>query len=239
MDDEHGSNSSLVAWLAGSAVGAALLLIVLVAVVLLPLAAFGLLSTPAGPGDLLLPGRIWRQSEFVYGLTGDCGPDALAMAEGWASQQPVTPQTVYATYLRMRAHGLTDANGVSTLAELAAESQLDGATYTVLPYDAALPAATWATFLAANLGQRAIIYQTANGQALVDAVSSLGENASNLQGHFLMLVGRHVHTGAGDPLPTGFWAADGDNFAVGDVLQLYPDALVAASRPVGALAVTA
>jgi hypothetical protein len=249
--DDSDRTSSLLIWLGGSALSGMLAIILVVTIVLTPLAAlsvfaFGLVGSAAlpvaalaGVGNTLLPGRIWRQSEFVHGLTGDCGPDALTMAMGWAVQQPVDGDTVYATYLRMRARGLADPNGVSTLADLAREAQLDSYPSRLLPYNSALPVATWTTFFATYVGREALVYQTSNGQALVDAVSGLGENAANLQGHFLMLVGRHVHSGAGDPLPTGFWAADGDNFAVGNVLQLYPDALVAASHPVGALALPA
>ncbi len=112
------------------------------------------------------------------------------MALGWSSQQPVSGDTVYATYLRMRAAGLADPNGVTTLHDLVIEAQREGYTGAVLPYDGAMPRATWMAFFAANLARRAIIYQTANGQALVDAVSGLGENAVHLVGHFLMLVGR-------------------------------------------------
>lgn len=249
--DDSEQTSSLLSWLGGSALAGVLAIILIVAIVLTPLAAlavfaFGLGGSAALPvaaldglGNTLLPGRIWRQSEFVHGLTGDCGPDALTMAQGWTVQQPVDGNTVYATYLRMRSRGLADPNGASTLADLAREAQLDGSPFAILPYNGAMPPATWSAFFATYVGREAIVYQTANGQALVDAVNGLGENAVNLQGHFLMLVGRHVHSGASDPLPTGFWAADGDNFAVGNVLQLYPDALVAASHPVGALALPA
>jgi hypothetical protein len=247
MDDSN-QISSLLTWLGGATVAAVLAIVLVVAIALTPLAAlavfaFGLggsaelpVAALNGLGNTLLPGRIWRQSEFVHGLTGDCGPDVLTMAMGWAVQQPVDGATVYATYLRMRSRGLADPNGISTLADLAREAQVDGYPYALLPYDGNMPTTTWTNFFATYVGREAIVYQTADGQALVDAVSGLGENAVNLHGHFLMLVGRHVHSGPSDPLPTGFWAADGDNFAIGNVLQLYPDTLVAASHPVGALA---
>src|SRR5690349_1924027 len=140
--DDSDRTSSLFTWLGGSALAGVLAIILVVAIVLTPLAAlavfaFGLGGSAALPvaaldglGNTLLPGRIWRQSEFVHGLTGDCGPDALTMAQGWSVQQPVDGATVYATYLRMRSGGLADPNGASTLADLAREAQVDGSPFT-------------------------------------------------------------------------------------------------------------
>lgn len=81
---------------------------------------------------------------------------------------------------------------------------------------------------------------TASGQALRDALSSQGENAVNLHYHFVLVAVWHPggwSARAGRDLPTGWGCADGDNCASGDVLEFYPDTVVAASQPCAAMAV--
>src|SRR5260221_12315788 len=81
--------------------------------------------------------------------------------------------------------------------------------------------------------------ETANRQALRDSISGQGENAVNLHYHFIGIVGHHdggFSTRGGMDLPPGWWAVDGDNYASGDVLQFYPDDVMAAAQPCGALA---
>ncbi len=188
--------------------------------------------------DRLLPGRIHRQSEFVHGLTGDCGPDALDEAEAWADQRSCDPSTVYATYQRLRAWGGCGPNGSATFAALAEQARRDGFTVAELPYQEPMPDTLWHDFFDRYAGRRAIVFETAHGAALRDWKTGKGENAGpDLRYHAVMLAGRHDNAGPSDPLPNGWWCADGDNYDLGDVLQLYPDAVVAASRPVAALAI--
>lgn len=188
--------------------------------------------------DHLLPGRIHRQSEFVHGLTGDCGPDALDEAEAWADQRRCDATTVYATYLRMRAWGGCGPNGTATFAALAEQARRDGFTVAELPFQEPMPDARWRDFFARYVSRRAVVFETAHGAALRDWKTGKGENAGpNLRYHAVMVAGRHDNAGPSDHLPSGWWCADGDNYDLGDVLQLYPDAVLAASRPVAALAI--
>jgi|GEM_PF-1335452 hypothetical protein len=194
---------------------------------------------------ILLPGQLWRESEFVYDpaskrwLTGTCGPNASAMAESWAEQRYISTLDVYH---RMRAAGRCDANGAATLASLADDVRAAGYTVEVLPYREPMPEADWRGFFAQHVGRQAVVFETANGQALVDSISGKGENARNLRYHFVLIVG--WHPGGHSPrmnrdLPPGWWCSDGDNFAQGNVLQFYPDAVLAAARPCAAMAVYA
>lgn len=187
----------------------------------------------------MLPGQIRRESEFVGGLTGACGPNALAMAGRWADQSQLSTLDVYR---RMRAAGRCDANGASTLAALAADAHDAGYGIAVLDYREPMAAALWRGFLQQHVGREAVVIETANGQALRDALSGLGENAVNLHYHFVLVVGWHpggLATRVGRDLPPGWWCADGDNRVVGDVLEFYPDDVVAAAQPCAAMAVAA
>jgi hypothetical protein len=187
----------------------------------------------------ILPGTLWRKTEFVGGLTGACGPNALAMAESWANQRHIGTLDVYQ---RMRAAGCCDAHGPATIGGLAAQASADGFATDLLPFREPMPAATWRAFFARHVGTRALIMETANGQALVDGLSGKGENARNLRYHFIVVVGWHPGGRAarvGRDLPPGWWAADGDNFAAGDTLQFYPDSILAATQPSAALAISA
>ncbi len=184
-----------------------------------------------------LPGRVDRSTEFVGGLTGACGPNAASMAERWADQSTLGTLDVYH---RMRAAGRCDANGVSNLSGLVDDARSAGYRVDVLPYGEPMAEAMWRAFFAAHVGREAVVFETANGQALVDALTGRGENARNLHYHFVMVAGWHPggHSDrAGRDLPPGWWCCDGDNFDVGDVLQFYPDGVLAASRPCGAMAV--
>ncbi|HET8906134.1 MAG TPA: hypothetical protein VFN11_04130 [Ktedonobacterales bacterium] len=192
--------------------------------------------------ELWLPGVIHRETEFVGGLTAACGPNALSMAERWADQSALSTLDVYR---RMRAANLCDTSGSSTLSGLLTDAQRNHYTVASLPYHEPMPDATWRGFFQAHVGHQAIVFETANGQALVDSLTGKGENAHNLHYHFVMVAGWHPggvshHPQAhGKTLPPGWWCADGDNFDAGDVLQFYPDSVLAASKPCGALAITA
>ncbi|HLZ23895.1 MAG TPA: hypothetical protein VKQ30_17420 [Ktedonobacterales bacterium] len=191
---------------------------------------------------IMLPGRISRESEFVRGLTGACGPNSAAMAERWSDQSRLE---TFEVYDRMRAVGRCDSNGSSTLEALADDARAQGYRVDVLPFSEPMPEHQWRAFFERHVGRQAIVMETSNGAALRDLLSGEGENANPrhpLQYHFIMVAGwnpggysdrarRHV--------PPGWWCADGDNFVAGDVLEYYPNDVLAASRPCAALAVYA
>jgi hypothetical protein len=192
--------------------------------------------------EVWLPGKIHRETEFVGGLTAACGPNALSMAQRWADQSALTTLDVYH---RMLAANLCANNGSSTLSALVTDAQRNNYTVASLPYREPMPETTWRDFFEGHVGRQAIVFETANGQALVDTLTGQGENAHDLHYHFVMVSGWHPggvshHPQAqGKTLPPGWWCADGDNFDTGDVLQFYPDTVLAASKPCGALAITA
>jgi len=188
--------------------------------------------------EIILPGRIHRESEFVGGLHGACGPNAASMAERWADQSALSTLDVYH---RMRGKGLCDANGVTTMSGLVADARAAGYRLDVLDYREPMPVEVWRDWFNTHVGQEALVFETANGQALRDLIGGKGENARNLHYHFLMVAGWHPggasRVAGGRTLPAGWWCCDGDNFALGDVLQFYDEATLAAARPVAAMAV--
>ncbi len=192
---------------------------------------------------ILLPGQLWRESEFVYDhtakrwLTGTCGPNALAMAESWADQRH---HTTLDLYQKLRAAGRCALSGATTLAALALEATDAGYSHDLLSYREPMPEAEWRDFCARHVGREAILLEVARGQSLIDAISGNGENARDLRYHFIVVLG--WHPGGLSPrmnreLPAGWWCSDGDNFAKGNVLQFYPDALMLAATPCAALAI--
>lgn len=186
---------------------------------------------------IVLPGRLHRETEFVGGLHGACGPNAASMAERWADQSQLTTLDVYH---RMHAAGRCGANGETTLRALALDARDAGYHVDTLAYREPMPAAEWRGFFAQHVGRQAIVFETANGQTLRDAISGQGENARNLHYHFVMVAGWHAggySALARRSLSAGWWCCDGDNFARGDVLQFYPDATLAAAQPCAAMAV--
>ena len=131
--------------------------------------------------SILLPGRIWRESEFVFDpnskrwLTGTCGPNAIAMAQSWADQYYHSTLEVYQ---RLRAAGRCAANGAATLAHLAEDVSDSGYPTEVLPYSEPMPESDWRAFLERHAGRKAVILELACGQALVDSISGKGENCN-------------------------------------------------------------
>lgn len=188
--------------------------------------------------EVLLPGVFYRQSEFVNGLTGACGPNALAMAWSWSVQQY---HSTYDVYQSMYSLGLCDANGVTNMANLLQAAQALGISAPdYRPY--AEPWPDWADWLLRHLSAGdSVLIQTSVGQALTDAISGQGESAFHLQYHFLVIVGRNdggYSSRAGIQLPAGWWATDGANAAPGNVLQFYPDTVMTQAAPCAALAVS-
>jgi hypothetical protein len=193
----------------------------------------------------LLPGQLWRESEFVYDrvakrwLTGTCGPNALAMAESWASQ---SYSSTLDTYYRLRLAHRCAPNGAATLAALAQDTADSGYRSDQLPYREPMPELEWRAFCTQHAGKQAIVLEVARGQLLVDSISGQGENARDLRYHFIVLMGWHPggHCARmNHELPPGWWCSDGDNFAKGNVLQFYPDSVLLAAGPCAALAVYA
>jgi hypothetical protein len=162
------------------------------------------------------------------------------MAERWADQSRLSTLDVFH---RMHSAGRCNANGVTTMSGLVADAKDAGYHVDVLPYREPMPDADWRAFFETHVGRQAIVFETANGQALHDLLSGKDENARNLHYHFVMVAGWHpggssaVPQAKGRTLPPGWWCCDGDNFAGGDVMQFYEDGVLAAARPCAAMAV--
>lgn len=202
--------------------------------------------------ETLVTGLLHRETEFtlIPGLGrifGACGPCSLASATSAITNVVTHTDAVYQT---MRQHGWCDPTGASTIGELQNAALALGHTVAAFqPYGEPWPG--WAAFLNAHAGLHPVVVETANGQAFVDAISGLGENATNLAYHYVCVLGRN--TGGWSPyaqrnLPAGCWVADGDNYAGGNnsangfnaanVLQFYPDTVMASARLCAALALT-
>jgi hypothetical protein len=207
--------------------------------------------------EVFLAGLVHRESEFVVardpvsGSTarrfGTCGPCALHTLAANARGSLVSTASVF-TLMRSQHTPLCDVSGAATIGGLMQAASLLHLTLVETRLFAA-PWPEWRIYFDRHAGVNPFLFETANGQALKDSVSGLGENATHLQYHYVAVVGRHPggHSArAGKDLPPGYWCADGDNFAgnnvgptfaAADVLQFYPDEVIAASRPAGALAV--
>jgi hypothetical protein len=179
---------------------------------------------------------------------GLCGPtsdnSALASATG-------TEPSINSVYGWMRANSDCSQNGASTLSENRAACEHFGATVVdQLGFASALAWADVEAFIRKHAGVDPIVYETSKGQAQVDALSGLGENAVNLQFHFP--AGLAYHAGGasdfagGKVLPEGMFVADGCSFAGGnsgsngfnaaDVLQFYTMGVLQAAALVGLFA---
>lgn len=162
--------------------------------------------------EFILPGRITAESEFLGGA-GACGPASLAAALRWSLQQD--SPGVADLVPQLAAWGDCSLSGVSDTPKLRDAARRLGAVIenpangeSILHFAGrALQAVQ-----GAHLG--AVVLQLTNGQALTDYLSGTGEDATNLQGHFICLVG--YNSGGNSPLlgcslPPGFFAADGDS----------------------------
>lgn len=208
--------------------------------------------------ERVVSGRRTDESQFqtvpatsgraAYLLRGACGPNALAKACRWADQSITTPSTVD-VYRAMRGLGLGADNGVANLWDLEQTARKLG-------YGVILPNAgeSVAAFIARMSGVAALVWETANGQALRDFISGYGEDATNLQYHFVCRFG-HNSGGASSltakTLPAGAWHGDGDSdnqnmragvryhWPINERLQFYTDTVISAARPIGAFAIAA
>jgi len=184
------------------------------------------------PAPFMVSPTLHRASEFFYDtrekrwITGACGPTALAAALTAATGRLTTPQTVMDA---MNIAGLCDSNGVTNAGKIATAAST---LYKLAPRASHFWTTDywsgWRAFLVAYLRTCAIVCELANGQALVDFITGLGENARNLRYHFIAIVGYHP----GDAhKPEGIWVADGDSFATGDRLQFIPLTTFAKALP--------
>lgn len=169
--------------------------------------------------EYLLPiGSLYNESEFNAG-SGACGPTILAGQGRWRNQArtPIAKDSL----AQMRAWGLCSATGVTTLAKL-----FDAATrYGYHPQTrtkAMLQAGVSPLSFAARCLMSLSGYPAPGiscvflnkGQALVDYLSRQGQDATNLQGHFIGLCGYNsggYSNFLGCQVPAGFFALDGDN----------------------------
>ncbi len=186
----------------------------------------------------LLPGKIWRESQFytVNGArrTGMCNENAIAMVESWATQSYVWTGTIYERMARDKQ--LLNANGASDIAQQHARLVADGFQTETHPY----AGNNWPDALAwlhnhLDAGH-GIVLMVANGAALVDSIGGGKDysGAKPLAFHSFTPLGHHpggFSQHAQRDLPAGVWCADGDNSAVGNVLQFYPDTVLAAAIP--------
>ena len=197
--------------------------------------------------ELIVPGTITSESEFQNGLTGACGPNAVASAARWAMQS-ASYNTVSMTQALQWV--VASPNGVSTLAELRALAVHIG-LHVVDIGTGETPLA----FCQRLAGHAAIIAFYTNGQALIDYHTGLGEDANHLEGHFNCIFGRN--TGGvssqfgGTDVPPGFIVSDGDNRVVnptdasGNIVHMglnrrmvyYPDTTMQAAQLAGAFAI--
>ena len=96
--------------------------------------------------------------------------------------------TYRSAYTVMRGKGLCDVSDASTLDGVRVAARLLGCTLSAYrSYEE--PWSNWRGFFLRHVGTDFVVMQTANGQALQDAISSQGENATNLQDHFIGVVG--------------------------------------------------
>lgn len=164
--------------------------------------------------DIIVPGSITSESEFQGGLTGACGPNALASAARW-SDQSVVPTTVDMTHSLQRV--VNSPNGVSTTGELQQLAHLLG--YDTVRY----PGGDIISFVQQYCGHDAMVLFYTNGQALHDEITGSGMDASGLRGHFncgfgINGGGTSAYFG-GRTVPGGVIVADGDNNLVNPIVN--------------------
>ena len=208
-------------------------------------------------GEYLLRGSIYNESEFNAG-NGACGPTILAAAERWikGARAPLAQDVLRTMY----AAGLCSASGVTNLPKLALAAQRAGLTVArnqpnvgILHF--AEYTLTEATVNGRHYAPGVCILEIANGQALTDYLSGQGEDAVNLQYHFIGLVG--VNTGGyssylGCSVPPGFFAVDGASLLMNPVVSgvgrvhryinttlcYYPSSVLSRAQPYDIFAVT-
>lgn len=161
--------------------------------------------------ELVVPGIITAESEFQGGLTGACGPNAIASAARWVEQSNAAPTTI--SMNQQLQHVVNSPNGVSTLEEL--ESVMRNLHYKIVTRPTNQTAIG---FVEQYGGHFPVVCFYTNAQALYDVITGDGMDANNLHGHFNTVFGKNS---GGGPSPhfggrivnlAGFIVADGDNY---------------------------
>lgn len=201
--------------------------------------------------EFLLPGSHTLASEFLAG-SGACGVEALAGGIRWAMQDSVPlASTLLADML---AWGLCDSNGVTNTPKLrVAAVKKNMRIENPATNEATLHFAGRALQAVQGAHLGAVVLEVTNGQVLVDYLSGVGEDATNLHNHFIRLVGYNsggMSPTLGCSVPAGFFAADGaqltqNPFVAGarvhrqlnTQLVYYPQSLVTAASPYDAFSV--
>lgn len=167
--------------------------------------------------ETLLPGRITIESEFTGG-SGACGPAIWAAQARWSKQAPIpTVKTVVPDMSKAigpNGKALCSPTGVTDTPSLRIWSQRAGFTVEN-PSSGMAPWLFAARALLATGGyhQGMVCMQLRNGQALREYLTGSGEDATNLRGHFIGLVGYNpggFSNYFGLDVPQGFLAIDGD-----------------------------
>jgi hypothetical protein len=161
--------------------------------------------------EWLLPiGNLWNQSEFNSG-NGSCGPAILSSAGMWSTNQrsPIAKSVV----AQMQAWGLCSPTGVCNLPQLLQAAKnykwpVSENQPNIGPMHFSVETLTGTN----NRTPGVCVLEVSNGQALVDYLSQTGEDATNLEYHFIGLVGYNAggySNYLGCQVPQGFHAVDG------------------------------
>lgn len=206
--------------------------------------------------EFFIPGgSLYNESEFNSG-NGSCGPTILAGALRWSKNQrgPIAKQVV----TQMQAWGLCGPTGVTNTPKLIKACDKDHynvPTQLNVPNRGVMHFATDTLQGVNGRRQGVCILEIANGQALRDYLSGLGEDAQNLQFHFIGLVGYNsggYSNFLGCQVPQGFHTIDGASLLMNPLvagagrihrfintqLGYYPFSVVAAAQPYDIFAVT-
>lgn len=169
-------------------------------------------------------------SEFAAGYTGTCGETALAVAlaaaKGFPKDQAGTTQLMLDLTHDMAAHGLLlNANGESTVTQLAAEATRQGVPI-ALQWDYAEPFPhDWHQVLLDNAGLKPIVIEVAQAHNLVGQLGT-GNDEAGVHYHYVCVVGKQAE---------GYIVADGDNWDVKNTFAIYSYATLQAAVPCGLL----
>lgn len=164
--------------------------------------------------EIVVPGRKQSESEFQGGLTGACGPNAIAAAARWSSDNPVL-STVFMNQQLQRV--VNSPNGVAELGQL--EQVMHNLGYATTRYSGG----PLTDFIVTHGGRQAIVAFLDLAQALRDSITGASEDATNLHGHFITLFGYSPDGNSAffrrEGLGMGVVAADGDSNTQNPVLN--------------------
>lgn len=186
------------------------------------------MSAPAATtSPLILPSPVGHISEFAGGYTGTCGPTAVSVAIGASKGDVISEQYMVALAQKMIAEKIADPNGATTIGELQTIANQYGVpTEHFEQYSEPFPF-DWISYLRTNAGRVPIVLEFANGQALRDVETGVGENATNLHYHYVCVVGKQ---------DDGYIVADGDNFQVLQRFEIYDLGTLTTAKPCALLA---